>query len=79
MRLQKAMGWCTAQCKMLLFSVKTIVKESHNFELEKQDDDNCFGCLVTFWFGSYFRDVMHYHLLHVRAFSTYRAYRLYDY
>jgi len=36
MRLQsceKVMGWCTAQCKMLLFCVKTIVKESHNFEL----------------------------------------------
>ena len=30
---EKAMGWCTAQCKMLLFCVKTIVKESCNFEL----------------------------------------------
>jgi len=29
----KAMGWCTDQCKMLLFCVKTIMKESHNFEL----------------------------------------------
>ena len=28
------MGWCTAQCKMLLCCVKTtIVKESHSFEL----------------------------------------------
>jgi len=36
MRLQscvKAMGWCTAQCKMLQFCVKIIVKESRNFEL----------------------------------------------
>jgi len=27
------MGWCTAQWKMLLFCVKTIVKESRKFEL----------------------------------------------
>jgi len=27
------MSWCTARWKMLLFCVKTIVKESHNFEL----------------------------------------------
>jgi len=31
--LKKAMGWCTAQRKMLLFCAKTIVKESHKFEL----------------------------------------------
>jgi len=57
------MGCCTAQCKMLLFCVETIivVKESHNFELDKEDDDNCFGCLATFWFGSYFRDVSSCH------------------
>ena len=29
----KAMGWYTTQWKMLLFCAKTIVKESHNFEL----------------------------------------------
>jgi len=27
------MGWCTSQWKMLLFGAKTIVKESHKFEL----------------------------------------------
>jgi len=27
------MGWCTAQWKMLLFSAKTIMKESSKFEL----------------------------------------------
>ena len=27
------MGWCTTQWKMLLFCAKTIVKESHKFEL----------------------------------------------
>jgi len=27
------MGWCTAQWKMLLFCTKTIMKESHKFEL----------------------------------------------
>jgi len=30
---EKAIGWCTAQCKMLLFYVKTIVRDSCNFEL----------------------------------------------
>ena len=30
---KKAMGWCTAQWKMLLFCAKTIVKESRKFEL----------------------------------------------
>jgi len=32
---EKATGWCTAQCKMLLFCAKTIVKESHSFELAR--------------------------------------------
>ena len=30
---KKAMGWRTAKCEMLLFCVKTIVKESRKFEL----------------------------------------------
>ena len=29
------MGWCTAQCKVMLFYVKTLVKESWNFELAR--------------------------------------------
>ena len=32
---EKVMGWCTAQCKMLPFCAKAIVKESRNFELEE--------------------------------------------
>ena len=32
---KKAMGWCTAQCKMMLICVKTIVKESCGFELAR--------------------------------------------
>ena len=32
---KKAMGWCTAQWKMLLFCAKTIVKESSKFELAR--------------------------------------------
>ena len=31
----KALGWCTAQWKMLLFCAKTIVKESRKFELAR--------------------------------------------
>ena len=34
------MGWCTAQWKMLLFCVKTIVKESHKFELARLKKKN---------------------------------------
>jgi len=29
------MDWCTAQWKMLLFCVKTIVGESHKYELAR--------------------------------------------
>ena len=50
------MGWCTAQCKMLLFCAKTIVKESLKFELahlKKKKEEKHFGCLVTFWFGTF--------------------------
>ena len=32
---KKAMGWCTAQWKMLLFCAKNIVKESRKFELAR--------------------------------------------
>ena len=45
------MGWCTAQCKMLLFCVKTILKESHKFELarlRKKKKEKHFGRLATF-------------------------------
>ena len=58
-RLEKAMGWYTAQCKMLLFCVKTVVKVSHNFDLaclknkKKRKKEKHFGHLVTFWFGTF--------------------------
>ena len=32
---ERVLGWCTGQCKMLPFCVKTIVKESHNLELAR--------------------------------------------
>ena len=32
---KKVMGWCTAQWKMLLFCAKTIVKDSHKFEIAR--------------------------------------------
>ena len=53
------MGWCTAQCKMLLFCAKTIVKESRNFELarlkkkKKKKKEKHFGRLATFWFSTF--------------------------
>ena len=56
-RLQKVMGWCTAQCKMLLFCLKIIIKESPSFELKKKvkkkerKKEKHFGSLMTFWFS----------------------------
>jgi len=50
------MGWCTAQWKMLLFCVITIVKESHKFELahlKKKKKEKHFGRQVNFWFGTF--------------------------
>ena len=54
------MGWCTAQCRMILFCVKTIVKELHNFELaclkkkkNKEKKEKHFCSLVTFWFDTF--------------------------
>ena len=42
---KKAMGWCTAQWKMLLFYAKNIVRESHKFELEEEEEEE----RKTFW------------------------------
>ena len=55
---KKAMGWCTAQWKMLPFCAKTILKESHKFEiacLKKKKKEKHFGHPETFWFW-FFRD-----------------------
>ena len=42
---------------MLLFHVKTIVKEARNFELaqlkKKKKERKHFGHLATFWFGTF--------------------------
>jgi len=43
---------------MLLFCVKTIVKESRKFELarlkkKKKKKEKYFGCLANFWFGTF--------------------------
>ena len=56
MRLQsceKAMGWCSAQFKMLLYCVKNILNEWCNFELAHLKKRNkrktfCFGTFVMF-------------------------------
>ena len=55
---KKAIGLCTAQSKMLLFCVKAITKESHNFELVHLKKKTNFGHFATFWFGTY---AMHFH------------------
>jgi len=48
-----AMGWCTAQWKMLLFCAKTIVKESREFELARLKKKRQEKHLATFWFGTF--------------------------
>ena len=55
------MGWCTAQCKMLLFCLKTIIKESPSFELahlkkvkkKERKKEKHFDSLMTFWFNTF--------------------------
>jgi len=54
------MCWCTAQWKTLPFFAKTVVKESHKFELaclnkkrKKKKKEKHFDHLVTFWFGTF--------------------------
>ena len=61
---KKAMGWCTAQWKMLLFCPKPSWKSHTNLNacLKKRrrrrgggggegEEEEDFGCLATFWFG----------------------------
>jgi len=59
------MGWYTAQCKMLLFCTRTIVKESRNFERKnerkkerkkertKEEEEKHFGHFAAFWIGTF--------------------------
>ena len=46
---QKAMGSCTAQCKMLLFCANTVVRESAKFELArpKKGEEDFGGTFAT--------------------------------
>lgn len=38
---------------MLLFHLKTIVKDTHSFELTDLKQEEDFGHFVTFWFGTF--------------------------
>ena len=38
--IQKSNRLCTALCKMLLFYAKMVVRDSHNFELEEEEEEN---------------------------------------
>ena len=58
----KGIAWYTAQCKMLLFCARTIVKVSSNFEVaclkekkEKKKKEKHFGSWATSWFGTVYR------------------------
>jgi len=50
------MGWCTAQCKML-FSVKTIMKESQFWTSpsgdKEEEEEKHFGRLAMFIFATF--------------------------
>ena len=45
---EKPMGSCTAQCEMLLFCVKPVMRESGNFELPHLKKENRFWQLCDF-------------------------------
>jgi len=53
---EKVLHLCTSQCKLMLFCVKTTVKESRNFQLavwrRGKKQRKIFGCLANFWFSS---------------------------
>ena len=53
---KKAMGcMCTAQCKIVLFCAKTVMKESHNFELvgQKKKQRNKKKNILAVWWLSH--------------------------
>ena len=55
---EKVMGGCTAQCKILLFDVKTREKVTQFWTSPSEEENNKkkekhFGHSVTFWFGTF--------------------------
>ena len=76
------MGWCTAQCEMLLFHANTIMCNPGNIELahlkkQKERRKNTFAHFVSSWFGT-FTILFHSHFVCVRALFTYRICQLYN-
>jgi len=52
--VKKAMGQCTAQCKMLLFRARTIVRDSDNTELARlKKEEKHFARFASSWFGTF--------------------------
>jgi len=54
--VKKAMGQCTAQCKMLLFRARTIVRDSGNTELahlKKKEERKKNIHFASSWFGTF--------------------------
>ena len=86
---EKAMGWCTAQCKMLPFCVETIVKESCNFVLAhlKKKKRKKKNNVLTIHENTTFKTFkitdserfLYYHILRVCTIPTCRVYWLYNY
>ena len=51
--VKKAIGRCTAQCKMLLFRARTIVRDSDNTELARlKKKEKHFACFASSWLPS---------------------------
>lgn len=52
-KLSKAMGSCSAHCKLLLFCAKTAVKDSCNLKkkerMKEEEEEE-----VTFWIGNFY-------------------------
>ena len=49
-------GLCTAQCKMVAVLCEITVCDLYSFELaclKEKEEETDFGCLATFWFGTF--------------------------
>jgi len=53
--VKKAVGWCTAQCKMLLFHARTIVRDLDNIEEERKTFGPFWEFLVWYFCDAFLR------------------------
>ena len=73
------MGWCTTQCKMLLFYVKPIIKESPYFELahlkKVKKKEKHFGDFQSPYFCDATRLVVDHEALEIEWYCVIKFYK----